>query len=271
MSEGSSTGGLAGARRTARLARLQDLLRQEGAPARLEDAAQAIGVSSMTLRRDLAQPGQALALLGGYVVPAGRFSRRGQYTLEREQDSHTAAKRQVARHATRLVEDGDTLFIDCGTTMPHVVEMLPPELSLTIICYAMNIATLASRRPRTQMILLGGLYHPASATFLSEEGLENLRRLRINKAFISAGGVHATRGITCTNFNEVPVKQVALDTAAQAILVVDSSKLGRLKPACFAALPAFERIVTSPIERPEQAAPLTRAGARLDIAPATAG
>jgi DeoR family deoxyribose operon repressor len=267
MAQDSTIGGLAGVRRTARLARLQDILRQSGVPARLEEAASAIGVSSMTLRRDLAHPGQSLALLGGYVVPGGSFSGRGRYTLAREQDSHAAAKRQACLHAARLIEDGDTVFIDCGTTMPHLVEALPAALSLTIVCYAMNIAALASRRPNTQLIMLGGLYHPASATFLSEEGLANLRRLPINKAFVSAGGVHATRGVTCTNFNEVPVKQVALDAAAQAILVVDSSKLGRLKPACFAAVSAFERIVTSTIDRPELAATLARAGVWLDAAP----
>jgi DeoR family deoxyribose operon repressor len=255
---------VAGARRNARLAKLQEMLRQ--GPARLEAAAAAMGVSSMTLRRDLAKPGQPFTLLGGHVVPLGPPSGRSPYALEREQDSHAAAKRQAARHAAALVEDGDTIFIDCGTTMPHFVEALPPDLSLTVLCYALNIATLLSRRARTQLVLMGGLYHPASATFASDEALATLRRLRINKAFVSAGGVHATRGVTCTNFNEVPVKQVALASASQSFLVVDASKLGKLKPAYFAPVSVFDRVVTSAIDRPEAAMPLTRVGVRLDAA-----
>jgi DeoR family deoxyribose operon repressor len=261
----SGTQGTAGARRSARLARLQEMLRQ-GGPARLDAAAAALGVSSMTLRRDLARPGQPFTLLGGHVVPLGGPSGRSLYALEREQDSHLSAKRQAARQAALLVEDGDTIFVDCGTTMPHFVDALPPGLFLTVLCYALNIATLLSRRAQTQLVLLGGLYHPASATFASDEALASLRRLRINKAFVSAGGVHATRGVTCTNFNEVPVKQVALASAAQSFLVVDASKLGKLKPAYFAPVSAFERIVTSPLDRPEAAAPLARAGVRLDVA-----
>jgi DeoR family deoxyribose operon repressor len=264
MSQGG-TQGAAGARRSARLAQLQDLLRQ-GGPARLESAATALGVSSMTLRRDLAKPGQPFTLLGGHVVPLGDSTGRNPYALEREQDTHAAAKRQAARHAAGLVEDGDTIFVDCGTTMPHFVEALPPALSLTVLCYALNIAALLSRRARTQLVMLGGLYHPASATFASDEGLASLRRLRINKAFVSAGGVHATQGVTCTNFNEVPVKQVAMASAAQSVLVVDASKLGRLKPAYFAPVSAFERVVTSTLDDPEAAVPLTRAGIRLDAA-----
>lgn len=266
MSDGGLQG-LASTRRTARLARLEELLRQNGT-ARLDDAAQALGVSSMTLRRDLARPGQSLTLLGGHVVPVGDLSRRGQYALEREQDTHARGKREAARHAARLVEDGDTLFVDCGTTTPHFVEALPPGITLTLVCYALNIANLASRRPNTQIILLGGLFHAASATFSSDEGLAALRRVRINKAFISAGGVHATRGVTCTNFNEVPVKQVAIGAAAQSFLVVDSSKLGKLRPAYFAPLSAFARILTDAGARPDAMATLTRVGGLLDAAPA---
>ncbi|MFC3127672.1 DeoR family transcriptional regulator [Pseudoroseomonas globiformis] len=260
--------GLGEARRDDRMARLREMLRQSG-PTRLGDAAHALGVSSMTLRRDLAGAGQPFTLLGGHVLPAGGALRRSAYLLEREQDSHAAAKREAARHAARLVEDGDTIFVDCGSTLPHLVEALPSHLSLTILCYALNIAVLASRRPGTQLVLLGGLYHPASATFASDEGLNGLRRLRINKAFISAGGVHASRGVTCAHFNEVPVKQAAIAAAAQSILVVDASKLGKLKPAFFAPIAAFDHVVTSGLGRAEATGSLMRAGLRLDVAPSS--
>jgi len=274
MAEGEATGsaegttsGLASVRRHTRLARLQELLHQHGTT-RLDEAAQALGVSSMTLRRDLAMPGQPLALLGGHVVPAGSLGGRGQYVLEREQDTHAEAKRQASRHAARHVEEGDTLFVDCGTTLPHLITALPAHLSLTIVCYALNIASLASRRPNTQLVLLGGLFHPASASFASEEGLHALRRLRINKAFISAGGVHATGGATCTNFHEVPVKQVAMAAAAQSFLVVDGSKFGRLRPAYFAPLSAFARILTDAAACPEAAGLAPPGQPLLDAAPA---
>ncbi|MDJ0389992.1 DeoR/GlpR family DNA-binding transcription regulator [Roseomonas sp. E05] len=270
MAEGEASEaatGLASMRRRTRIARLQELLRQNGTT-RLDEAAQALGVSSMTLRRDLAVPGQPLALLGGHVVPAGSLGGRGQYVLEREQDSHAEAKRQACRHAARHVEEGDTIFVDCGTTLPHLIEALPPRLSLTIVCYALNIANPASRRPNTQLVLLGGLFHATSATFASDEALHALRRLRINKAFISAGGVHATGGVTCTNFNEVPVKQVAMAAAAQSFLVVDGSKFGRLRPAYFAPLSAFARILTDAAACPEAAGLPPFSLPLLDAAPA---
>ncbi|MFC0406942.1 DeoR family transcriptional regulator [Roseomonas elaeocarpi] len=278
--------GLVSARRNARLAQLHDLLRR-GGPTRLREAATALGVSSMTLRRDLAAPGQPFVLLGGHVLPLpgdtlsgevppsegwagetppGEGSHRARYVLEHEQDTHAEGKRRAARHAAALVHEGDTIFIDCGTTTPHLAEALPPGIPLTVLCYALNVAAILSRRPRTQLILLGGLFHPASASFASEEALNTLRRLRINTAFISAGGVHAMRGVTCTNFHEVAVKQVAMGSAARSVLVVDSSKFGRLRPAFFAPVAAFERVVANPPVRPRVATLLHEAGSRLDLA-----
>jgi DeoR family transcriptional regulator, deoxyribose operon repressor len=93
------------------------------------------------------------------------------------------------------------------------------------------------------VMLMGGLYHPSSQSFSSDDGLSYLRRVGVNKAFISAGGVHWTRGASCSNFHEVATKQGVIATAMESILVVDASKLGSLKPAFFSDIGAFSRII----------------------------
>jgi DeoR family deoxyribose operon repressor len=257
--------GLVAERRNGRLARLRQLL-DEGGVLRLAEVARALSVSSMTVRRDLAALSGEFAVLGGHVVAAGGASSAARYALDREQGSHVPGKREAARHAARLVEDGDTLFVDCGTTMPYFVESLPDAFALTIVCYALNVAALATRRPNTQVVLLGGLFHPASATFYSEEALRTLQDLGINKAFLSAGGIHSARGVSCSNFNEVPVKQAALERAMRSFLVADASKLGQLKPARFASLDAFERIITDAAADTAMLARVQQAGATMDVA-----
>ena len=229
-------------RRAVRLERLRTLAGRDGS-LRLVDAARALGVSTMTLRRDLADGGGGLDLLGGHVVdrrPAGVTG----YRLDIEQGSHLPGKIEAGRRAAALVEPGDTIFVDCGTTMPHLMAALPIDLDVTIICYALNVANAASRMQRAQLFLLGGLFHPASATLFSQEALRSLERLGINKAFLSAGGLHPTHGVTCSNFNEVPVKRAVLERAVHSFLVIDSSKLDRVMPAWFAASDNFERVIT---------------------------
>ncbi len=256
------------ARRDRRLLTLGRLVQAEGA-LRLTDAARALEVSPMTLRRDLAGDAAAardLALLGGHVTRASSAApRAARYVLDREQGSAAYAKRAAARHAARLVREGDTLFIDCGTTLPHLVAALPAGIALTVVCYALNIANLACQRPNTQIVLLGGLFHPSSATFSDEDAPRQLRRLGITRGFFSAGGVEPARGASCWNFHEVPIKQAALAAAQHCHLVVDHSKFGRAKPAFFAPLSAFESVICD--AAPDAATRAAFATLPLDVAP----
>lgn len=235
--------GITAARRQTRLDGLSGLIGQRGA-VRLTEAARLLGVSSMTIRRDLAENNEPLELLGGYVIARNAAPGASRYSLDGESASHALAKRLAAERAAALIEAGDTIFVDCGTTMPHLLASLPPGLEITVVCYALNIATAASQLAAARLFLLGGIFHPSSATFSSDEALRSLQRLGINKAFLSAGGLHETRGASCSNFNEVPVKRAALEQAERSFLVVDSSKLGRVKPAHFAPSDAFERVIT---------------------------
>lgn len=250
-------------RRGDRLARLRGAV-ANGRALHLSDAAEMLGVSEMTIRRDLTVPDTSLAYYGGYIVGAGAGAR---YSLDQERGSHSDGKLAAARHAARLVEEEDTLFIDCGSTMPHLAAGLPPDVRLTVVCYSLDIAGQVARRPNTQLVLLGGLYHASSETFFSEEALAMLRRVGINKAFLSAGGVHPDRGASCSNFHEVPVKQAALRAAMRSYLVVDGSKFGRLKPAAFSPLDAFERIITDRSIDPAARDRFDRRGVYLDVAP----
>jgi len=227
--------------RVQRLHRLRRAVESNGA-LHLKEAAELLRVSEMTVRRDLAGPEAALALLGGYVVNAA--SPTGiKYTFEQEIDQHTQDKRLACRSAAASIKEGDTIFIDCGTTMQSLADCLPEDMPLSVICYSLNVASIVTRRPATQVMLVGGLYHPSSQSFSSDDGLSYLRRLGVNKAFISAGGVHWSRGASCSNFHEVATKQAIIATAMESILVVDASKLGSLKPAFFSDIGAFSRII----------------------------
>ena len=202
-----------------------------------------LGVSEMTIRRDVTESGGRFACLGGHVIGA-QNDVAGDYMLEKENDHHAAAKIAACAAAVKLIEEDDTIFIDCGTTMPRLAALIPAEMRLTAVCYSLNVAEILSRRQNTRLILLGGLFHPAAASFSGETALEQLQRISINKAFISAGGVHETRGVTCSHFHEVPVKQAAISRAVEAHLVVDASKFGKVRAAHFADIPAFSSIIS---------------------------
>jgi DeoR family deoxyribose operon repressor len=242
MARTRENGGDTVERKTARLRRLSGALYGRGA-LHLNEAAALLEVSPMTVRRDLASAPDLFAYLGGYIVATGA---EGGYRLDREHDKHAGAKVAICAYAARLIENGDTIFVDCGTTTPHLVHRLPPGLKATVVCYALNIAAPLADNPDVRLILLGGLYNASSASFAVDDGLRTLQRLGVNKAFLSAGGVHPARGVSCSNFHEVAVKQAAMSVALEKHLLVDASKLGQVKAAYFASVDAFDSIVTSP-------------------------
>jgi DeoR family transcriptional regulator, deoxyribose operon repressor len=210
----------------------------------LRDAAELLGVSEMTVRRDVANhPGQ-FASLGGHIMAAAEIEGDAPYELRTAADSHAAAKRDACTHAARHIRPDETIFIDCGTTLMHLIDLIPDHYQITAICYALNVADRLTRKPNVTIVMLGGLYHPASASFSGNYDLDVLTSMGINVAFLSAAGVDAERGATCEHFHEAQVKRKVMALARERHLVVDSSKIGKLKRAFFAPLTSFQSMIT---------------------------
>lgn len=232
-----------------RLARLQEAL-AGGGTIHLREAARLCGVSEMTIRRDVAASDGAMTFLGGRLVMADNPQFAPVYDLDEQQGSHYLAKHRLCQCAASFIDEGDTLFIDCGTTLMPLVSLLSGFRDLTVVTYALNVANAVGGLPNVRLVLLGGVYHSSSQSFGSEEMLPAIQRLGINKAFISAAGVDLQRGVSCFHFHEVAPKQAAIDTAMQCILVADASKFGVVRPAYFARLDAFDVVVTDAVAAP---------------------
>ena len=230
-------------RRPHRLQELARVLAERGS-LHLREAATLLGVSEMTVRRDVAARSELFTYLGGHLLAADGIAGASRYALSEEEHSHTAAKIAVCARAAELIEDGDTIFIDCGSTTPHLAARVARGTRATAVCYSLNVAEILCRNADLRVILLGGLWHPSSASFSSNESLDLIGKLGINKAFISAAGVDVARGVSCVQFHEVAVKQAAMARSVAKYLVVDSSKFGQVKPAFFADIDAFDGIVT---------------------------
>ncbi|RWR06198.1 DeoR/GlpR family DNA-binding transcription regulator [Paenirhodobacter populi] len=221
-----------------RIAALDQLCRA-GTILHIADAARRIGASEITIRRDLGEGAGGLVCLGGYVMRAQEGAEG--YSLTAAETREAAAKQIVAAEAAALIEPGDTIFLDCGTTTPCLAARVPQNAHVTVVTQALNIAEAVARLQGVNLILLAGLYHRETASFSSDEAVAMLGRINITKGFFSAAGVHETEGVTCFHFHEVPVKRAALARSQQRYLVCDRSKWGKLRPATYARLDAFDR------------------------------
>ncbi len=153
-------------------------------------------------------------------------------------------KMRIGKKAASLVEAGDVVIIDSGSTTEWLARSLAPGLPVTILCFALNVLMAAGRDPARTVLCAGGALNGDTLVFESPEGLSLVRRYRAGKAFFSAGGVSDRLGVTCVNAAEAELKKAALASSQTRILLADSRKFGSVKPAWFAELSDFDAIIT---------------------------
>ncbi len=220
-------------RRDERLAQLITALKRSD-KLHLKEAAALLGVSEMTIRRDLNSESGPVVLLGGYIVLEPRSA--SHYLLSDQKTRLVEEKRKAARLAASLVQPHQTLFFDCGTTTPWIIEAIDNALPFTGVCYSLNTFLALQEKPECRVILCGGEFHASNAIFKPLNLQDTLSNLCPDIAFYSAAGVHVRQGATCFNLDELPVKHV---------LVVDHSKIGKVRPARMGELTRFDAIVSN--------------------------
>ncbi len=210
-----------------------------------------LDVSPMTVRRDLAalaREGKVRVLYGSAMLHPDLARKEGDahYSLNAAGAEHAEEKRRIGKAAAALAEPGDSLIVDCGSTTEYVARYLPEDEEYTVLCYSLNVVSELVRRSGCRTHFSGGLFHENTLMFESPEGLEAIRHFRANKAYLSASGVDARFGVTCSNAYERETKKAVIQSSLRKILVVDSSKFGAVRPAYFADLADFDEIVTDP-------------------------
>ena len=235
-------------KRQSRLNSLQEIIIRANSTT-IKDLAGQLNVSAMTIRRDmevLEKAGIVRTYRGGVIV-AERHARTGSasaYSLASAETAHVEEKREIAKLAAALVEPGDVIFLDAGSTVELILDYVDPLLEMTIFCYSLNVLNLVAGRKNTRVVFSGGVYHPDSQNFESPEGLQLLNRNRSSKAFISANGIRVDLGVTSSGQFEIPIKRAAIENSANTYLVADSSKCGLVRTGHFADIEDFDAIIT---------------------------
>lgn len=256
-----------------RLAQIIQLMQEHGGRMSVSDLSRHLNVSDMTIRRDLAEL-QAHNLVERFHGKAllnknhigGNFQNiENDYALLDESEKHNEEKRRIGQYAATLIQEGDIIIIDSGSTTDHMVNFIPQDYRLTVACCNLNIVQKLCTHPNVDIMLAGGRLHQRDLMFESTEGIDFLRTIRANKSFISASGVHEKLGLTCAHNYEVISKQTMLQSAVEKILLIDSSKFGTVKTVFFASLPEIDIIVTDSGISPEWQEIITGHGIELRI------
>jgi len=198
---------------------------------RLQDLRKRLGVSIASLRRDVTEleaRGLVVRVHGGVMHPA----HLGEPTLAQREREAKPAKRAIARAAAALVERGQTVFIDGGSTCLLVGRQLAARRDLTLITNSLAIAHAAQSGEAT-IILIGGRVRSVSGALVGAQALGALDRLAADWAFIGASGL-TREGPSTPELEEAAVKQAWIRRARRRAVVADSGKWGKPAAVLFA-------------------------------------
>ena len=193
----------------------------------IDELCEVFGVSKNTIRRDLNElemRGHITKVYGGVTatVPSGAVPTPIRSSL------NTVDKSLIGRLAAEEVEDGDTIFIDSGTTTLCLLRFLVAKKRITIITHSLGALSEASKYDNLNIISLGGIYSPTTDSFVG----------------LSATGVSLTAGMTNTTFLEAEIKRAVVHRADSIYGMADSSKIGREAIVTFCHLKDLTAFIT---------------------------
>ena len=203
-----------------------------------------LGVSHMTVRRDittLEEEGRVRSVPGGVALAAQVRSEPSYHDKSRVD---LAEKRAMAGAAAALVGEGQTLYLDAGTTLGQLVPCLWEVPGLTVITNDLTTAASMTDHPGVDLFLVGGRIDRENRSAVGDIAAQAIAEFNIDIAFMSTSSWDLHRGSTTPSREKVAVKRAAMAAASMSLLVAGADKFGTFGTFKVAPLEGFSRVIT---------------------------
>ncbi|MFC7404619.1 DeoR/GlpR family DNA-binding transcription regulator [Georgenia alba] len=231
----------------------------------VRDLTRRLGVSHMTVRRDIAaleDEGRARSVKGGVRVAQHL---RSEPSYEAKAVTHLDLKKKIATEAARRVSSGAAVYLDAGTTVAALVPSLRELSGLTVVTN--DFSTLGMLMDTDiELVHIGGHVENRNRSSTGRLAATTMRQINVDVAFLSASSWDGARGLTTPAEAKVDVKQAALEVASTAILLADSTKYGTFAMHRVADLVEFDEVITDDQLASSSAQRLRTMGVTLTLA-----
>lgn len=224
------------------------------------DLARMTGVSEVTIRQDLnlLEKQSYLRRAHGFAVPLDSDN------VETRMLNNYPLKRELAQFAASLVQSGETVFIENGSSNALLARTLAEQKDVTIITVSSYIAHLL-KETRCEVILLGGIYQKKSESMVGPLTRQFIEQVHFSKAFIGIDGWQPETGFTGRDMMRADVVNAVLAKNSDAIVLTDSSKFGAVHPYTLGPMTQFARVITDDGLSGASQLQLEQAGLHVDI------
>jgi DeoR family transcriptional regulator of aga operon len=201
-------------------------------------------VSSVTIRNDLAylENKNLLYRTRGGAIKQTKVAM--DLALSEKARKHAEEKRRIGIKAVELIQEGDTIILDSGTTTMEIARQLKNFQNLTVITHALNIATELAGSKGIEIIMPGGMVRAKSFSLVGSQAEKILRDYYCDKLFLGVDGIDTSYGISTPSVSEAQLNRVMVEISQKTIVVTDSSKFGKRSFAFIVPIDKIDRVIT---------------------------
>ncbi len=234
--------------------------------ASLDELAKSVGVSVSTVRRDVDQletNGVVRRIHGGaQLLP----SRNDEFVFNVRNSHQVSEKESIGRACASLIQPGQNVIIDSGSTCFHVAKNLGDKV-VQIHTNSLPVGNLFSASNRHEVHLTGGVIYPRLNMLVGPHAVESLTRMHVDVAVLSGSGL-TREGIFNSHALLLDIQRAMIAGAARVIFCFDHTKIGRRSPFFLCDFAAVDVIITDALAPVDLISDLRAQGLEVLIAPA---
>ncbi|WP_147532218.1 DeoR/GlpR family DNA-binding transcription regulator [Bacillus marasmi] len=200
---------------------------------KIQELVELTNSSESTIRRDLTQLEEEKYLKrihGGAQRLQGKLQ---EMSMTEKSSKNLQTKKLIAQYAANLVEEGDCIYLDAGSTTIEMISYLPKNI-VVVTNGLMHVGQLMEKD--IELFLIGGQAKKKTGALIGRGALLSLEQYRFDKCFLGVNGIHSQYGYTTPDQEEAMVKQKALELSREAFVVADDSKFSEIAFAKIADL-----------------------------------
>lgn len=202
-------------------------------------------VSTMTIRRDLqalSREGIVTITHGGAVLNEGSLF---EHPMTYKEERYIEEKKRIGAFCASFVNDGDSVFIDTGTTAYQVAESIKNKKNIVVTTQSLSVMQLLSEYKNIKLIAAPGIYRAMSKGFLGEITCEFVKDFKYDILFLAAEGINVEHGISVPDIVDATTKKALVSRAVKVVAVMDKSKFGSSYFMTVTALDQVDIVVTN--------------------------
>lgn len=213
----------------------------------LSELCKILNTSESTIRRDLtalAEKNLLVKVHGGAIAVGDTFS-PVEYNMTEKSQLNNEEKTAIAKYAASLIEDGDFIYIDAGTSTEKMVDFLPDKKATFVtngIVHAKKIAQMGFK-----VFILGGEFKPSTEAVVGTDCVLALQKYNFTKCFLGVNGISVSAGLSTHDQNEASVKTAAMKKSKRVYILADHSKFDQITAMTFSTLENV-KIITDKLE-----------------------